>query len=455
MKHPQKISKILFGVGNPGSKYSKNRHNIGKIFAAYLGKQNNQNFRPSSVAGDHIVFKNSKDQFVAVYQSPSYMNLSGVPFKIAMKQCQITNPEDILIMHDDLDTKIGKAKVKVGGSPEGHNGLKSVISQIGTQNFLRLKIGVSRPESHEPKVVAQYVLSDFLKEEFEILQNQSFPKAVEVLKQRDCFTILLILTFIVLPYTYFYSEERSSDYDIDLDYTESDANEKIISAIKNTVYFVLIFLVMLVIGLSLRPKQKTDLKRGQEVEWVKQLFDVDNVGEQAIHFCLAIIASFGTIFWIIYGSYGLGILPWMLIKGKKSLEQEKTELQNDLTEIKLKFKFIQQKYSKSHTKISKSDQKILAQLRKKERIITAKNSRIVEIQDNTSELVQKLVKIFTPFRQMIGIGLLGLSILIFWSLLLTSADRFMNSECGLTCGYIVGQKNLFNPIDSFLVYRFH
>mmetsp|Transcript_18585 Transcript_18585/g.1638 ORF Transcript_18585/g.1638 Transcript_18585/m.1638 type:complete len:80 (-) Transcript_18585:112-351(-) len=78
------------------------------------------------------------------------MNLSGIPFKAAFKQCKLKSMDDVIIVHDDLDTKTGKSKVKVGGSPEGHNGLKSIISQMGTKDFLRLKIGIDRPESHEP-----------------------------------------------------------------------------------------------------------------------------------------------------------------------------------------------------------------------------------------------------------------------------------------------------------------
>lgn len=106
MRHPVKISKIIYGLGNPGAKYSKNRHNVGKLFVDYLANKYNAPYKSSLTAGNYIIFKNSKDKYVAVYQSPSYMNLSGISLKVALKQCNINNMNDVIIAHDDLG--IGK-----------------------------------------------------------------------------------------------------------------------------------------------------------------------------------------------------------------------------------------------------------------------------------------------------------------------------------------------------------
>lgn len=84
-----------------------------------------------------------------------------------------------------------------------------------------------------------------------------------------CFSILLFMTFFMLPFTYFYSEEKSADYDIDLDYEKTDSKEKIFKALKNTVFFVLILALIIIMGLIIRPESRKSLVHGKEVEWVR------------------------------------------------------------------------------------------------------------------------------------------------------------------------------------------
>jgi LMBR1 domain-containing protein 1 len=113
--------------------------------------------------------------------------------------------------------------------------------------------------------------------------------------------------------------------------------------------------ILLLLGLVLRPDQSVGLERGKEVEWVKSLFDVEHLGEQALAFCISIILSLGSCLWFFYGSYGLAALPFYLIKGTKSLEEEKSEVDNDLSRLREKYRAIQEKYARSHSKISKTD----------------------------------------------------------------------------------------------------
>ena len=94
---------------------------------------------------------------VIVFNPVSFMNLSGSPIKKVALSKQIPT-QNIIIVHDDLDSHVGKCKIKVGGSAEGHNGLKSIISALDA-NFLRLKIGIGRPNSKDPEIVSDYVLS--------------------------------------------------------------------------------------------------------------------------------------------------------------------------------------------------------------------------------------------------------------------------------------------------------
>ena len=165
--------------------HARNRHNVGIHFVDFLARRYQATFTETK-AGSYFLVTLPDKKVTAVYRSPSYMNLSGIPFKLAIKNngIQATQGSDIIIAHDDLDSALGKAKVKVGGSPEGHNGLKSIIDQIGTREFLRLKIGISRPQSHDPSVVAGYVLSNFSPDEAALLQKDSFEKSVLLLKQK-------------------------------------------------------------------------------------------------------------------------------------------------------------------------------------------------------------------------------------------------------------------------------
>lgn len=113
------------------------------------------------------------------------MNLSGQPFKFAVKYCGVTDIKNCIIVHDDLDNPVGKCKLKDGGSPEGHNGLKSIIENMGSKDFKRIKFGISRPNTKEPSEVAKYVCADFPSDDFEKFKKEIFDKGIELLKQQE------------------------------------------------------------------------------------------------------------------------------------------------------------------------------------------------------------------------------------------------------------------------------
>ena len=147
---------IIAGLGNPGKKYTQNRHNIGfKILESIAELNNFQPWRKkfhSQITEGHL---NSKK--VMLIKPETFMNNSGNAIQEVLNFYKL-NVANLAVIHDDLDLKIGKVKLKTGGSSAGHNGLKSIDQHVGS-GYIRLRVGISRPVNQA--MVAKYVLSDF------------------------------------------------------------------------------------------------------------------------------------------------------------------------------------------------------------------------------------------------------------------------------------------------------
>jgi PTH1 family peptidyl-tRNA hydrolase len=156
--------KLIVGLGNPGKKYELNRHNVGFMAVDYLINEFNAN-----KVGDFKGELFSTKDFLFLKPS-TFMNLSGESVVLVKNFYKIDN-ENIIVIHDDLDLKLGALKFKRGGSSGGHNGLKSIDKYIGN-DYYRIRIGIGRPERKEE--VINYVLSDFNKNELECIKT-TFP----------------------------------------------------------------------------------------------------------------------------------------------------------------------------------------------------------------------------------------------------------------------------------------
>ena len=147
--------KAIIGLGNPGPKFEHTRHNIGfksldllaKKYAAEWKKEGNKEICEILIHGKPIL----------LIKPQTFMNNSGEIMPYLTKKG--IKPEEILVVHDELELPFGSIKTKLGGSAKGHNGLKSIITYIGDL-FHRLRIGIGRPENRE--AVAEYVLSKFI-----------------------------------------------------------------------------------------------------------------------------------------------------------------------------------------------------------------------------------------------------------------------------------------------------
>lgn len=158
----------IIGLGNPGEQYEQTRHNIGFMFVEQIltlaKSRKSMRLEKIDESGDYELWR---VKFAGAYRllakPMTYMNLSG---KAASKICgrHGLKPEDMIVIHDELDLPVGRMKIKKGGGNNGHNGLESVQERLGTPNFHRLRIGVGRPENQH-KNISDWVLEPFSPEE--------------------------------------------------------------------------------------------------------------------------------------------------------------------------------------------------------------------------------------------------------------------------------------------------
>ena len=161
--------KLIVGLGNPGRAYANNRHNIGFMCLNHFAKTNDIWFdkkQGQARIGNGIVAGSE----VVLAKPQTYMNLSGQSVSRLIKRFDI-NLNDLLVVHDDLDLPLGKIRIRRGGSSGGHKGVNSIIAEVGSQDFIRLKVGIGRltaSEADEFDTIA-YVLGDFTAEEDRIM----------------------------------------------------------------------------------------------------------------------------------------------------------------------------------------------------------------------------------------------------------------------------------------------
>jgi PTH1 family peptidyl-tRNA hydrolase len=149
---------LVAGLGNPGREYERTRHNVGWMVADELARRHGGSFR-SKFSG-RVAEVRAGDKRLALLEPETYMNESGRSVAAAARFFKVP-PERLLLVHDDVDLAEGRLQARLGGGLAGHNGLRSIAQHLGTNDFLRLRIGVGRPERGDRRPVADYVLSPF------------------------------------------------------------------------------------------------------------------------------------------------------------------------------------------------------------------------------------------------------------------------------------------------------
>ena len=170
--------KLVVGLGNPGPRYAKNRHNVGFRCLSHLarahslafdGKGGHARLATSRLAGHEVVL--AKPQ--------TFMNLSGKSVA-ALRARYRLSLEDMLVVHDDVDLPLGRLRIRPRGGAGGHRGVESIIQAVGSQEFARLRVGIGRPPLMGEEGLRDYVLSDFTPEETAAL-NELLPRVAEAI----------------------------------------------------------------------------------------------------------------------------------------------------------------------------------------------------------------------------------------------------------------------------------
>ncbi len=174
---------LIVGLGNPGVKYAKTRHNVGFLVVEELAEKygfvlkNMPKFQSYAAEG-----KIGKEK-VIVAMPMTYMNNSGLSVS-RLAQFYKIQPENIIVIHDDIDLPFGKQRISFNSSSGGHNGIKSIISSLGTQNFIRVRVGISNKLMEEKNIPAdKFVLQNFSKDEMKNVLGEmgKYISAVEMI----------------------------------------------------------------------------------------------------------------------------------------------------------------------------------------------------------------------------------------------------------------------------------
>lgn len=148
---------LLAGLGNPGPQYAGNRHNVGFLVAEELAARVGGSFKAHK-SGAELLECRIAGVRVVLAKPRSYMNLSGGPVKAAAQFFKIP-PSGLVVVHDELDIDYGTVRLKLDGGENGHNGLRSISSALGTREYYRVRFGIGRPPGRMN--AADFVLKDF------------------------------------------------------------------------------------------------------------------------------------------------------------------------------------------------------------------------------------------------------------------------------------------------------
>ena len=188
---------MIVGLGNPGLEYKNTRHNAGFMIVDHYAETNNIGPFKEKFNGLYAKFTYNGETHIIV-KPQSYMNLSGTVVKRFASFFKI-KPEDILVIHDDLDLPVGKIKVKYKGSSGGHNGIKNIIENLKTEIFPHFKIGIGKNDNI-PYI--DYVIGKFTKEDLNVI-NKIFEFSDDVIND-----------FIKYDIEHVMSKYNGEDYEI-------------------------------------------------------------------------------------------------------------------------------------------------------------------------------------------------------------------------------------------------
>jgi len=149
---------LVVGLGNPGREYAGNRHNVGWMIVDELARRHGGSWK-GKFSGQLAEIRLDGHK-LALLKPETYMNDSGKSVGAAARFFKL-DADAVLVVHDEGDFDLGRLQLRIGGGSAGHNGLRSIAQHLRSPDFMRLRVGVGRPERGDPRPLADYVLSDF------------------------------------------------------------------------------------------------------------------------------------------------------------------------------------------------------------------------------------------------------------------------------------------------------
>jgi len=177
-RHGTSLDLLVVGLGNPGREYARNRHNVGWMVVDELARRHGGSWRAKF--NGQLAEIRIDGHKVALLKPETFMNDSGRPVQAALKFFKL-EPDAVLVVHDEGDLDPGRLQARLGGGLAGHNGLRSIAQHLGTPDFMRLRVGVGRPERGDPRKLADFVLADFRPEDDPEALVRAAADAVETL----------------------------------------------------------------------------------------------------------------------------------------------------------------------------------------------------------------------------------------------------------------------------------
>ena len=164
--------KLIIGLGNPGNQYAHSRHNIGFMCVSHFAKERSWGFEKKEGLARTARGRIDSEEIVLA-RPQTFMNASGEAVKKLTIKYRI-KPEDLMVVHDEMDLRLGNIRIRRGGGSAGHNGVESIIRELGTADFVRVRVGVGHPRdsaAEEQSHVIGYVLGDFSGDQAEVIKK--------------------------------------------------------------------------------------------------------------------------------------------------------------------------------------------------------------------------------------------------------------------------------------------
>jgi PTH1 family peptidyl-tRNA hydrolase len=157
---------LVAGLGNPGERYARTRHNVGAMVVEELAEKAGERFRKARFVPADVAEIKADGERVLLVKSRTFMNESGPAYASVARKHEV-RPDQVIAAHDDLDLAFGALRVKFGGSTAGHHGLDSLVAALRTPHFYRLRLGIGRPPGRQDPL--DFVLRPFSKKEAEVV----------------------------------------------------------------------------------------------------------------------------------------------------------------------------------------------------------------------------------------------------------------------------------------------